>query len=179
MIRRLVEQQEVGAAHQRLGEIQPHAPAPGKAGHRIHLAGFGEAQAGKQRGRAGTGAIAADRLVAVMQVGQHEAAVARIRFRAGQCFLDLAELGVAVEYVVECSRGNRRRLLCHMRDGPRRRHVDAAGVGQQLVAQRREETRFAAAVRTHQADFVAHVHRQLRAFEQAFGPTREREVGDT
>ena len=38
VVGRLVEQQQVGRAHQRLREVQPHAPAAGKARHRVvHL----------------------------------------------------------------------------------------------------------------------------------------------
>ena len=110
MVGRLVEQQQVRAAHQRLREIKPHAPAAGEARHRLALARVGEAEPGEQRRRARPRAVAADRLEAMMQLGQPLAAGMRIDFRvasAPQRALDRAQLGVAVVHVVD-----RRRRDC-------------------------------------------------------------------
>ena len=61
VVRRLVEQQQVRAAHQRLREVEAHAPAAGEARHRLRLLRLREAEAGEQRRRARARAVAADR----------------------------------------------------------------------------------------------------------------------
>ena len=53
VVGRLVEQQQVGRAHQRARQLQPHAPAAGEAVHRrVELARRLKAQAQQQRLRA-------------------------------------------------------------------------------------------------------------------------------
>ena len=82
VVGRLVEQQQVGAAHQRLREIEAHAPAAGEARHRLALPRGAEAQAGQQRRGAGARAVAVDRFEAMMQFGQMLAAMVRVAGRA-------------------------------------------------------------------------------------------------
>src|SRR5690606_31706879 len=61
----LVEQQQVGRAHQRLGQVQAHAPATGEiTDTAFHLRRL-EAQAGQQLAGAGVGAVA----IGVVQFG--------------------------------------------------------------------------------------------------------------
>ena len=179
VVGRLVEQQQVRAAHQRLREVEAHPPAAGKARDRIRVPRFGKAQAGQQRRGARARAVAADVVEAVMQVGQRFAVeCAWSRSAAASAAFDLAQFAVAVEHVVDRRHLDGRRLLRDVRDRPRRRQVDRAGVGQQFVADGGEEARLAAAVRADEPDLVAGVDRQVGAFEQALGAAGEREIGD-
>ena len=67
VVGRLVEEQEVRPAHQRLREIQAHAPAAGKARDGVAVGRGREPEAGEERRGAGARRIAADILEAVMQ----------------------------------------------------------------------------------------------------------------
>ena len=53
--------------------------------------------------------------------------------RGANVALDLAQLGVAVEHVLDCRLIHGRRLLRHMPEDPFRRHVDVAGIRVQLA----------------------------------------------
>ena len=79
---------------------------------------------------------------------------------------DLAQLGIAVQHVIDRAALHRRGLLRDVRDGPRGRQVDAAHVGRELVADRGEQARLAAAVGTDKTDLVARVYGEVRALEQ-------------
>ncbi len=162
VVRGLVEQQEIRARLQRLREVQAHAPAAGEARNRVGVPRFLEAEAREERCRTRTRAVAADDLVTVMQLGKRCA----VRVRGRKAGFDLAQLGVAVEHELDCAAVDGRRFLRDVRDGPRRGQVDASGIGEELVAYRREQARLAAAVRADEADLVARVHGQARAFEQ-------------
>jgi hypothetical protein len=112
----LVEQQQVGAAHQRLGQVEAHPPAAGEVGHRALQVGGGEAQPVEQGRGAGAGGIAADLLQAAVEVADLLAVVGR--FGAFQGGFDAAQFGIAVEHIVDGRAGQGRRLLGHMGDGP-------------------------------------------------------------
>jgi hypothetical protein len=178
VIGRLVEQQEIGAAHERLREVEPHAPPPGKGRHRVAVARFHESESRKECGRARSRAVAADVFEPVVQVRDQRAVVRRVCFRSRKPRFDLAQLPVAVEHVVERARIHRRRLLRDVRDGPCGRKIDAAGVGDELAPDRGEEARLARSVGADEADLVAGVHGQAGAFEQALGAAGEREIDD-
>ncbi len=70
-----VEQQQVGAAHQRLREVQAHAPAAGEIGDRPFEVRRLEAQAREQGGGAGPRAVAVDRFEPDVQLGERAAIV--------------------------------------------------------------------------------------------------------
>ena len=58
MVGWFVEQQQVRRAHQRLGQVQAHAPAAGEVGDRaVHLF-VGKTKAGEHLARAGVGRVA-------------------------------------------------------------------------------------------------------------------------
>ncbi len=44
MVGRLIEQQQIGTAHQRFGEIEPHAPTTGEGADGLHMLWHGESQ---------------------------------------------------------------------------------------------------------------------------------------
>ncbi len=59
---------------------------------------------------------------------------------------DLAELGVAVEYVVERAHIQRGDFLAHIGHGPIARPLEMTGVGSQFAGDQREQAGFAGAV---------------------------------
>ncbi len=70
MVGRLVEQQQVRRREQHRGQGHAHAPATGEGGERARLRRHVEAEAGEDGGRPRGGGIGADRIKAVMDVGQ-------------------------------------------------------------------------------------------------------------
>ena len=164
VVGRLVQQQQVRTAHQRLCEIQAHPPAAGKTRDGIAVPLFGDTQAREQRRGAGARTVAAYVVEAVVQFCERFAAMCGVAFRGGQCGLDLAQFAVAVEHEVDGRRGHRERLLRDMRDRPRRRQRDRSRVGKEFLAHGGEQARLAAAVRADQADLVPWVHGEVGAF---------------
>jgi hypothetical protein len=155
VVGRFVEQEQVGAAHQRLREIQAHAPTARKAAHGLARLRKREAEAEQEGFSARGGGVA---------VGVGECGVL-VRFggavvsggRRGDARFDGAQLGVAVERVVERRAVHRRRFLCDVRDLPGRRHREVAAVRVQFAAQHGEERRFARAVRADETGLLARV----------------------
>ena len=182
MVGRLVEQQEVGAAHQRLREIEPHPPPAGKARDRIGLARVRKPEAGQQRRRARAGRVAPDRFEAVMQLGQRFAALVRVGvmggFGDGDRLLHVAQFAVAVLHEVDRRQVDRGRFLRDVGDGPGGGQRDVAGVGQELAANQREQARLAAAVRPDETDLVPRMHGERRTVQQPFRAAGEGEVGE-
>ena len=70
MVRRLVEEQEVRAAHERLREVEPHPQAARKLRDGFVLARDRHAEPGEQRRRARARRITADLLEAMMKRGE-------------------------------------------------------------------------------------------------------------
>ena len=178
MVGRLVEQQEVRAAHQRLREIEPHPPAAGEARDRIAVARVGEAKSREQR-RSARARARSRRSPRSDDAGRRARApsVACASLRGGERALDLAQLA-------RRRRARSRSPLCRRRASPARRARSStsagistfAGVLVQLAGQQREQARLAAAVRADQPDLVPGVHGEDRAFEQALRAAGEREV---
>jgi hypothetical protein len=167
VIRRLVEQQQVRAAHERLREVEPHAPAAGEAIDGLRLLYVAKAEAREQRRRAGTRAVAADRLEALVKEREVVPAVACIgRFSSGERPLDVAELPVAVEHVLDRRHRRRRRFLRDVRERPARGQLDLARIRHELAADRGEEARLPAAVRPDEAHLLARVDREFRLYEK-------------
>src|SRR6202012_5305029 len=69
VVGRFIEQQQVRGAHQRLGQVQAHAPAAGGVGDRaVHLV-VGKAKAGKHLAGAGVGGVAVGAVQFRVQAG--------------------------------------------------------------------------------------------------------------
>ena len=178
VVRRLVEEQQVGPAHQRLREVQAHPPAAGEARDRVRVPVRAEAEPREQRRGARPRAVAADDFELMVQVGERLARVRGIGLGGSERAFDRAQFRVAVEHVVERAGRDRRRFLRDVRDRPRGRNVDRPGVRNELVAQRGEEARLAAAVRADDPELVAGMRGEIRAVEQALRAAGDREVGD-
>ncbi|CAJ0800102.1 hypothetical protein LMG18090_03947 [Ralstonia mannitolilytica] len=174
VVRRFVEQQQVGRTHQRLREVQPHAPAAGEARHRLRGLRHREAEAEQQRLRARRRGVA----VGVGEGGVgFGLGVAVVRgFGGGQAAFDVAQAGVAVERVVERAAVNCGRFLRHVGDLPGGRDGDFAAVGMQFAAQQRKQRGFAATVHADEADALTRVEGGGGVVEQHLGAALEDEV---
>ncbi len=178
----LVEQQQIGAAHERLREVEPHSPAAGKAADRIVVACRGKAETGQQRRRARMRRVSVDGLVTMVQ--QREGLAFALRVHRGRRLgglersLDVAELAIAVLHERDRRHVAGGRLLRDVRDDPCRRQPEFAGVLVQLAQKEREQARLAAAVGSDEADLVPGVHREVRAFEESLRAARKREIRD-
>ena len=173
----LVEQQQVRAAHQRLRQVQAHAPATGEVRHRALDVRLQEAEAVEQRRRARARRVAADLVQARMEFSDVRAIVRR--FGRGQLGLDAAQLGVAVEHVVDRRLRQAGRLLGDVGDHPARRHVEVALVGMELVAQHGEQAGLAAAVGAGEADLPARMDLQRGGLDEDLGAAREAQIAKT
>ena len=181
MVRRLVEEQEVRAAHERLREVEPHPQAARKLRDRFVLARDRHAEPGEQRRRARARRITADLLEAMMKRGECCTLLGirgRGPFRRLEGTLDVTEFAIAIEHELERGRRNRGRLLCHVGNRPGGGQLDVARIGVEFAAQEREQARLAATVRPDEPRLVPCVHREIGAFEQAHCAAGEREIRD-
>ena len=176
VVGRLVEQHQVGRAHQRARELQAHAPAAREARHRhVELADL-EAEAEQHRLGARPRVEAAgfhDRLVRV----RHRVAVVA-RLGARQLGLGLGQRGVAGEHEVGRAFLGLGHVLRDFGDAPARRHRAVAGVGVQAAGEEREQRRLAGAVAADQADLFARLDGQAGAVEDELDATAKRELGE-
>ena len=118
MVGRFVEQQQVGAAHQRLRQVQPHAPAAREAATRLARLFEREAQAEQQRLGARARGVAVgvgERGVRVARCAAPSCAASASAMLASIC----AQRGIAVERVFERGLLGGGRLLRDVRDAPR------------------------------------------------------------
>ncbi len=86
------------------------------------------------------------------------------RFGCRQVTLHLAQAQVAIEHVVDRQAFEGVDLLAHVGDAPVRRQEAIARVRVQLTQKQGEQARFAGAVGTDEAGFVAGVQGQLGVF---------------
>ena len=139
-------------------------------------AGLG-AEAVEQRCRARTRRVAADLVQAGMKFTDVRAIVRR--FGRDQLGLDAAQLGVAVEHVVDRRLRQAGGFLRDVGDHPARRHVEVALVGMELVAQQGEQAGLAAAVGAGEADLPAGVDLQRGGLDEDLGAAREAQIAKT
>ena len=169
VVGRFIQQQQVGRAHQRLGEVETHAPATGEAADRQRHLLVGKAQSGEQLARAGVGAVAVDVVQFGVQTRQCVAIVCLLG--GGKLALNAPQLDVAIEHIVHGQAIEGIDLLAHVRDAPVRRQLAIAAVGHQLATQQREEGGFASAIGADQAGLLAGVQGQLGAVQQSLRAT--------
>ena len=94
----------------------------------------------------------------------------------GDCGLDGAQGGVAVERIGERGLVDGRGFLRHVGDLPRRRHGEITGVRMQFAEQHGKQGRLARAIRPDQAGFFAGVQGEGGLFEERLGAARETEL---
>ena len=169
VVGRLVQQQQVGGAHQRLGQVQAHAPATGKvADPAIHLRTV-KTQAGQQLARPGIGAVAVEVVQLIVQTGDGGAVMGS--FGSGQFGLHPAQLHIAIEHIVHRLAFYRVHFLAHMGNAPSRGNKAVAAIGRQFAAQQGEQAGFAGTIGADQAGLVAGMQGQLGIFQQTLGAT--------
>ena len=176
MVRGLVEQQDVRAAHQCTREIQPHAPAAGKRIDRLGVLLCREAETVQQARRARLGREAVDGLHALVQHMQVRPVRIRLARRDGG--LDLAQLAVAVHDVIDRGAATARAFLRHVGDFQAGVEDEFAGVRFQLAEQHREQRRLAAAVGPDHADTLPGMRLEAGVFDQDLGPASQADVGE-
>ncbi|MCY1354510.1 hypothetical protein D9M69_408900 [compost metagenome] len=162
VVGRLVEQQQLGRAHQRLGQVQAHPPAAGEvADAAVHLVA-GEAETGQQLARTGVRRVAVGTVQLNVQTGDSGAVVAR--FGRSQLALNLAQVLIAVEHVVHGQAFQVVHFLAHMGNAPIGRQQAVASIGPELAAQQGEQAGFAGTVGADETDLLAGVQGQFSAF---------------
>ncbi|MNZ80792.1 hypothetical protein D3C78_994400 [compost metagenome] len=162
VVGRFVEQQQVGRAHQGLGQVQAHPPATGEvADAAVHLL-VGKTKTGQQFARTGIGGIAVSAFQLTVQACQGRAVVGRLGH--GELGLDLAQARVAIEHIVHGQAIERIDLLTHVGDAPVTRQLAVATIRRQLTAQQGEQAGFSGAVSADQAGLVTGVQGHLGAF---------------
>jgi len=174
VVGRFVEQQQIRAAHQCLGEIQAHAPAARETAHARACLVEREAEAEQQ-------CFGARRRRVAVGVGERGVrfgfgrAVMRGGRRRDACF-DRAQRRIAVQRIVERGFIDGGRLLRDVRDLPRRRHCKITSVRVQLAEQHGEQGRFTRAVCAHEACLLAGIEREGGLFEKRLRAARETEL---
>jgi len=174
MVGRFVEQQQVRAAQQRARQVQSHAPAAGEVGDRPLEVGRRESEPVHHGGRARTRRVAVDCFEPGVQVRERVAVVGTVGCR--EPALDVAQLHVAVQYVVDGRLLECRRFLADGCDPPVPRHFAVARFRVQLAAQQREQARLATAIGADETDAPACVHLQVRILDEPPRAAREREL---
>ena len=143
----LVQQQQVGAAHQGARQVEPHAPAAGKAAYRAHQLFVGKPQAIEQLRGAGWCSVALDGLEAVLGLKPFG-----VMHFALQHSLQLAQLAIAVEHELQRVALGIVDFLLYKSQGLALLESDLAAIGADFAADQTEQGGFAAAILAHQAD---------------------------
>ena len=176
VVRRLVEQHQVGRAHQRAGELQAHAPAAREAVDRLVELGALEAEAEQHCLRARSRVEAAGFADRNVRVRHRLAVVARLR--GSELGFGLRESGVASEDEVGRALVGLRHLLRDLGNAPAARDRDIAGVGLQTAGEQREQRRLAGAVAADEADLFAGLDGQAGFVEDELDAAAQRQLGE-
>jgi hypothetical protein len=170
----LVQQQQVGRAHQRARQLQAHAPAAREAvDRRVELVGL-EAQAQQQRLRARRGVEGAG--LVQRQVGVAMALPSPLASAAA------SSAAPAISGRSPCSTKSVApvvglgHVLRHLAHAPARRDLDVAGIGMQPAGQQREQAGLAGAVAADQADLLAGLQGDAGAVQHDLGAAAQRDV---
>ena len=176
VVGRLVEQHQVGGAHQRLRQVEPHPPPAREARNRKSKLRLGKAKAAEQALGPGAHRVGAGIAQSGVQLAD-QISIASL-FSEKESVFEAAENVIAVDRVLERRPPERGRLLRHMRDAPVRGELDIALVRVQLAAQQREQARLARAVGADQADALARVEGGVGVFQQQLRAPEERDPGE-
>jgi len=168
VIGRLIEQQQIRAAHERLRHIQPHAPAAGEFPHHARFIIRCEAESVHEAPRTTARVIAARRRVTRIQLSQPDARIAGVC--VGGCAFDGALNGakfrIAVDDKLDRCAFARDEFLRDVRNGKLRRHLEGSRIRLQLAAHQAQQTRFAAAVLAGDRHLLAAKQTESRTREQ-------------
>jgi hypothetical protein len=172
----LIEQQQIGTAHQSPSEIEPHAPPARKLCDRAPEIRVSKSEPREERSRACTGRITADFFQSRVQLGEAVAIASRIAVSKPP--FDGAQFRVPVQRVFDRSGVECRCFLRHGSDPPRCGKLAIPLLGVQLTAQQREKARLAAAVGANQSHTPAGVDLEIGVFDEGACPAREPEVAE-
>ena len=177
VVRRFVEQQQVGLREEERGERNAHFPAAREAVERALLHLFVETEAEQNLRGAHRRGIGVDRDQALVDVAEPVGVFARLRFDHQRGALD-----VGGEDGVERRGGARGGFLRDIAEARALGHVGAAVIGLEHAGDDADERRLAGAVATDQADATAGRQRrgcavEDRAAAEAHGDAVEVEHG--
>ena len=147
MVRRLVEQQQIGLGEQQRRERDPHAPAAGEAVERLMLRLLGKTETGENARRARRRAMRVDGVEPLVDLADAVRIVRVLGLR--QQFRPLLRRG---EHGLVRGRFAARRFLRDIADARARRRLDASLVGLIDPGDQFEQRRLAGAVAADQAD---------------------------
>ena len=177
VIRRLVEQHQIGAAHECARQIETDAESARERGHGpLEFVGA-KAQAIEHHGGACLGGPASEFLVMLVR-RSHALAIAGMlgRFDAG---LGGTQLEVAVQHVLDRRPVASLHLLLHPRDEPGCRHLDVPRIGVKFAAEHREKRGLSTAVGTDHAELLAGVDHEGGVLQQELFSPPEGDVAQT
>ena len=189
MVGGLVEQQQVGASEQQLGQRDAHLPAAGKGLSRPVGVVGAEAESAQHGGDAQVHAVAVRQAEAVLQVGiavEHRLVIGVRHAGVAQAVLDVVHLRLHVQERLEgAARFLEHRparvgqaVLRQVADGEARRFDDGARVRVLEAGQHLEQGGLAGAVRAAEADTVAVPDLPGDVFEQRADPEGLGDVGE-
>jgi hypothetical protein len=176
MVGGLVQEQQVGAAHEGLGQVEAHAPPAGELSHRLLHLFVAETQTVQQPRRAALRREGADGVQAAMDLSLAHAVT--FGLGGGQLGLQTPQLGIPVHDVVEGGTVRRRGLLGHVGDDRARRKGQIARVRGQVPADRGEQRGFAGTVGSDDGCFLAGMEGEIRLPEQEAVAAAQGEAGE-
>ena len=163
MIGGLVQQQQIGTPHQRLGEVQPHTPSSRQRRERHALVGAFEPQAthnlrGPRRRRIGVDIIelAVDQRLAVTVAGP----LRHVKLR-----LQAPQLDIAVQDVLDGDTIRDLEFLGHSCNAQTLRNGDVAGIRVQISGYQLQQTALSGTVAAGDTDLVPEVDVQVDVAE--------------
>ena len=177
MVRRLVEQQQVGLREQQRGKRDAHPPAARIAVERAVLRRLVEAQPDEDARRARRRGMRVDGVQALVDLADvvRGAVVAVQRQLLRQ---QRGTLGVGGEHRLERRRRARRGFLRDIADAAAARHLDAALVGFELLRDDLHQRRLARAVAADQPDARTRRQRRGRTVENGAPAEAHGDIGD-
>ncbi|MNC18214.1 hypothetical protein D3C75_661110 [compost metagenome] len=131
-----IEQQEVGAADQRLGKVKTHPPAAGEIADRAFKLFVAEAQTVQQRGGAGANGPRIDSVQLAVDIGNGVPVVALVG--SIQLGFELAVFPITVNNIVHCRYAQGRGLLIYPGQLPVTRVSEVTAIRADLVFQQRQ-----------------------------------------
>ena len=164
VVGRLVEEEQVGAAHQGLREVEPDPPSAREVRHGAGEVLGLETEPVQNLPRPGFRGVPVEGLE--LRVEGRQATVVALRLGRLDAALHRAERPVAVHRPVEGGRRTRLGLLGKVGDGPAPRDPDIALLGQQAAAKEEEEARLADPVPPHDPGPMTRVHGEVEPREQ-------------
>ncbi len=176
VVGRLVEQQEIGAAHERLRHVETNPPAARERAHRTRFIRRGEAESMQEPPGPAASVIPADACKTCMQLTQPMAVVAGFGLSDGA--LDGSQFRVTVQHEFDRGRFGGQQFLRDVGESEVRWHLERAGIGLQLTADQRQETGLAAAVLAGNADLLAAEQTESGAGKQDSWAAAQRHFGE-